>query len=99
MTKIDLTKNGEEYTPQAGDVIRFALKHNRLKQDGSDYTDDEPLFTVVIPNDTMILEIEPSHTKTLAFGKYVYDMEITFTDGKVDTFIAEASFTIAPEVD
>ena len=98
LAKIDLTKNGEEYTPQADDVIRFAIKHNKLKQDGSDYTDDEPLFTIVIPNNTMILEIQPNNTKSLAFGDYVYDIEITFADGKVDTFIAEASFTIAPEV-
>jgi len=98
IVKIDLTRNGEPYTPEAGDVIRFALKHKTLKQDGSDYTDTAPLANITIPNDTLILEITPNATKTLAFGSYVYDIEITFADGKVDTFIAEANFTIAPEV-
>lgn len=98
IVKIDLMRNGQAYTPQAGDVIRFALKHNRLKQDGSDYADTNPLVNITIPNDTMILEITPNATKQLAFGSYVYDIEITFADGKIDTFIAEANFTIAPEV-
>ena len=98
IVKIDLTRNGEPYTPEADDVIRFALKHKTLKQDGSDYTDTAPLANITIPNDTLILEITPNATKALAFGSYVYDIEITFADGKVDTFIAEANFTIAPEV-
>jgi uncharacterized membrane protein YkoI len=46
----------------------------------------------------MILELEPSDTKILDFGSYVYDIEITFKDGTVDTFITEANFKITPEV-
>lgn len=98
IVKIELTKNGEPYTPADGDLIRFALKHNKLKQDGSDFTDTQPLANITIPNDTLLLEITPGTTKTLAFGNYVYDIEITFADGRVDTFIADAKFTIAPEV-
>ena len=96
--QLNIQRNGEEYTPAEGDVIRFALKHNTMKPDRSDYSDNEPLLVKVIPNDTKILTIMPNDTKGLAFGDYVYDMEITFEDGSVDTFIAEASFTITPEV-
>ena len=46
----------------------------------------------------MILELEPNDTKTLDFGSYVYDVQITFADGRVDTFITEAVFKLTPEV-
>lgn len=96
--QLELTRNGETYTPAEDDLIRFALKRNKLKQDGSDFVDDEPLALINIPNDTLLLEITPGATKTLAFGNYVYDMEITFADGKVDTFIDNENFIITPEV-
>lgn len=90
--------DGSEYIPQEGDVVRFALKHAELMPDGSDFADSNPLVNITIPNDTQILEIQPVNTKTLAFGDYKYDIEITYADGVVDTFIADAGFTISPEV-
>lgn len=89
--KIDLVKqDGTEYEPQEGDVIRFALKKH--------YNDAEALITKVIPNDTLVLNLMPNDTKTLPFGNYVYDFEITFADGDVDTFINQANFILVPEV-
>lgn len=88
--QIALTKDGESYTPEEGDSIRFAMKKH--------YLDDSALITKSVPLDTMTLHLEPSDTKDLDFGKYVYDLEITFADGDVDTFINEAEFIIAPEV-
>ena len=86
-----LTKGGEAYTPAAGDVIRFAMKMSCY--------DDELLVRKVIPNDTLILHLEPEDTKDLRFGAYAYDLEITFADsGIVNTFIADAKLEIAPEV-
>lgn len=82
------SKDGTVYVPEEGDVIRFAM--------GRDYGD--PIITKVIPNDTMTLSLVPADTEELSFGKYVYDIEITFADGDVDTFINEAEFVIAPEV-
>jgi len=93
---LDLEKNGEPYTPTSEDSIRFALKHNKLKQDRSDYQDENPLLLIAIPNDSMTLDIEPNDTKELAFGEYAYDIEIT-SDGVVDTFI-NGTFTLTPEV-
>lgn len=88
---VDLfNRDGTAYTPEQGDAIRFALK--------KDYGDAEPILNISIPNDTRLLHIEPNDTKTLPFGNYVYDIEITKADGTVDTFIAEAVFNIAPEV-
>ena len=96
--KINITVDGEEYTPTAGDSIRFAFKHNIMNTKKSAYKDLQPLLIKQIPYDTMILQLEPQDTKSLPFDTYVYDIEITFQDGTVDTFITQAAFVITPEV-
>lgn len=90
---------GETYTPVQGDVIRFAMKRNVLNVDMTAYVDKDPLIAKTIPIATMLLEIEPEDTKELPFGEYVYDIEITFANGDVDTFIHDARFKILPEVE
>ena len=86
--KVDMVRDDEEYEPIEGDVIRFAVKHQTLNKEKSEYVDEEPLIEKVIPNDTLLLELEPNDTKPLGFGRYDYDIQITFTDGTVDTFIS-----------
>lgn len=91
LLQLTLTKNGEEYTPAEGDVIRFALKQK--------YTDTQTKVLKVVPNDTLLLELEPEDTKTLSMGKtYVYDIQLTDANGRVDTFIS-GTLTIDNEVD
>lgn len=87
------------YVPEDGDEIRFALKHRSMNGYRSEYTDRKPLIYKVIPVDTMELVLNPEDTKDLGFGDYVYDMQITFADGSIDTFITEALFRLTPEVD
>lgn len=82
---------GQKYVPAVGDSIRFALKKT--------YSDATPLITKIIPNDTLLLELSPQDTENMAFGEYVYDIELTKADGDVDTFIAEAIFELLPEVE
>lgn len=99
--KVGMTIGEEHYTPEEGDVLRFAMKHNELKPDGSDYTDAEPLLDINIPLDTCLLEIQESDTKTLAFGEYAYDIQITKYDsseGRPDTFI-KGIFKLTEEVE
>ena len=97
--KVDIYYNGEAYQPEEGDVVRFALKHKSMTSDKGNYTDSTPIFTKTIPNDTLILQIDPLDTKALPFGDYVYDVQITFADGTVDTFITASTFRLTPEVD
>ena len=52
-----------------------------------------------IPIDTMKLILEPADTKTLVFGKYVYDIQLTKATGEVDTFITKGSMKVTEEVD
>lgn len=89
--KIDLTNDdGSPYVPQEGDSIRFAMKKK--------ITDPQITLQVDVPIDTMMLVINPSDTKSLDFGSYIYDMEITKANGDVYTFITKAQFNITEEV-
>jgi len=89
----------EIYTPQEGDSFRFALKHNKMNSDRSEYTDSEPLVLKDIPSDSMLLTLLPEDTKELGFGQYVYDIQLTDADGRVDTFISMASLILTGEVE
>lgn len=79
------------YIPVEGDKIRFAMK--------ADYEDPEPLLVRDIPIDTMLLVLDPDDTKKLPFGKYVYDIQLTYANGKTDTFITKAKLRLTEEVD
>lgn len=90
-TKINIyDSNGEDYIPVLGDKIRFALKQS--------YSDEEPILIKNIPYETCMLHLLPEDTKTLEFGKYVYDIQITLNDGTVDTFISKAILKLTEEV-
>ena len=83
--------DGTEYTPDANDEIRFAMKQR--------YSDSASKIYKVISNDDLTLTIDPADTKNLKFGTYVYDIQITYADGRVDTFIDRAKFVLTEEVD
>ena len=72
--------NGEVYIPAEGDTIRFAMKRR--------YKDENTLIQKTIPTDTFLLELQPEETKPLAAGRgYVYDVELTDSFGRTDTYI------------
>ena len=79
---------GEDYTPQVGDSLRFAMS----KTYGG-----EVLVLKSIPIDTLTLEIEPQDTAGLNFGKYKYDIEFTDAAGHVSTIIL-GEFKVTGEV-
>ena len=81
----------EPYVPEAGDVIRFAVSRGYLGEPGYEFK-----FDKVIPHDTMTFTCTPEET-ALDYRTYNYDLEITHSDGSVDTFIS-AKLTITGEV-
>lgn len=83
-------KNDEEVTLSEGDSVRFAVKE--------DYDLDDVLLEIDIPVDTMTLRIAPEDTKNLDFGTYVYDVQVTFANGDVDTVIPRKTLNILEEV-
>lgn len=96
--QIDLKRGTETYVPQEGDVIRFAVKRSNMNSTKTAFVDTTPVISKIIPHE-LILTLEPNETKDLPFRDYVYDIEMTYANGDVDTFIAEARLIIAPEVE
>ena len=82
MTTISITDaEGNPYVPEGNDTLRFALKRN--------YSDDEVLIYKDIPIDTMLLRVDTDDTKNLEQPDvYVYDIQLTYGDGIVDTIIS-----------
>lgn len=89
---VGLTKDGEPYTPEEGDVIRFALAKGYETEFGY-----ELLITEVIPNDTLTFTLSSTQTQ-LEYRVYNYDIQVTHSGGCVDTFIS-AKLTITGEVE
>ena len=86
---LKLYNGNEEYTPDEGDVIRFAAK----KSYGDNHIDIEK----IVPTDTMLFELEPADTKTLKYGSYVFEFELTTAEGEVYTFM-KGRMVLTPEV-
>lgn len=83
--------DGESYIPTDEDGIRFALK--------KDYSDAVALIEKIIPTDTCILRLDSIDTTVLEQpGEYVYDIQITMSDGTVDTFIPNGRLIVKEEV-
>ena len=82
----------EPYVPEEGDVIRFAVSKGYKAQIGYHL-----MLEKVIPNDTLTFTCSSTET-TLDYSTYNYDVEITHSDGCVDTFIS-AKLTITGEVE
>ena len=79
--------DGFEYTPDPEDVISFAMK--------ASYFDDETVLTKFIPYNDLFLRLAPGDTIALPEpSSYVYDITIHFSDGTVDTIIANGRLDI-----
>lgn len=82
--------DGEAYVPTEGDEIRFAATPK---------WGTETCVRIDVPTDTLLLEIQPSDTKQLAFGDYWYDIQLTRANGDVDTFVDRAKLVVKEEVE
>lgn len=76
----------EEYELQEGDTLLFTLKKNTK-------TDE-----IIFQKSGKHVEIEPYDTEDLKYGKYVYDVELTYASGFRDTVILPTEFKITEEV-
>lgn len=78
--------DGTVYELQEGDVVEFTVKKK---------TSDS---AAVISKVGLDVEIAPQDTCELRYGVYKYDVQLTFADGRVDTFIGPCDFAITEEV-
>lgn len=95
--QVTIKQGEDDYIPQEGDVIRFALKKDELNHNKTQYINKSPLVLKVIPNDTLTLCLSSKDTANLDFGVYAYDIQLTTANGKVDTFISDKLY-LKPEV-
>lgn len=87
-----LYDGNEIYEPSEGDTMRFAMKRF--------YSDATPLISKQIDMETMTLQLEPQDTANLdARCSYVYDVQVTFSDGTVDTVVPNGTLRLLEEVD
>lgn len=70
--------DGSDYVPGAEDEIVFSM----AKQAGS-----EVLLQKTIPTDTMILRLDPEDSKPFGFETFVYDIQVTDSEGRVSTVL------------
>jgi hypothetical protein len=78
--------DGNPYELQEGDLVEFTIKEDIYSSDA-----------LIYKTGTTIV-IEPSDTSRLRYGTYVYDVQVTLSDGTVDTIIPPSEFKVLSEV-
>lgn len=80
--------DGEPYTVSEGDTVIFTVKKSTFDKD-------------IITQKTVVngvITINPDDTKSLEYGTYYYDVELTRADGFVSTVISPHKFIVEQEV-
>ena len=80
--------DNEDYELQEGDVLRFTLRKTPKSGD---------VFIQKVVTGAEIV-ISPEDTQKMTFGTYYYDLELTKSDGTVDTIIPPMTFELLEEV-
>ena len=83
------TVTNTNYTPSAEDTVTMTIKKTVLQAD--------PCVHLIVPGGE-VLHIKPEDTKEMAFGKYVYDVQLTTEDGDVYTIVPPTTFDLLKEV-
>lgn len=80
---------GKEYILSADDTVTFTVKKTVY--------DTTSAVQITVPGGAAI-HIKPEDTKEMAFGKYLYDVQLTTADGDVYTVIPPTTFEVLKEV-
>lgn len=80
---------GEPYHLNPDDTLRLTIKRK--------VTDEDFVIQKVL-NGSTVFKMEPSDTEGLNFGPYLYDVELTTSDGDVYTVIVPSKFELLKEV-
>lgn len=88
---IDINDTSSEsyYQLIENDILELTIK--------ASVKDNVPLISKKIVGSNEF-HIEPSDTKNLSFRKYIYDVQLTTSDGDVYTIIEPSTFEIMKEV-
>lgn len=83
------TITNTNYTPTEDDTVTMTIKKTVMQAD--------PCVQLIVPGGE-VLHIKPEDTKAMAFGKYVYDIQLTMADGDVYTIVPPTTFDLLKEV-
>jgi hypothetical protein len=104
-TKISLTRgdsaiisvttnnNNVPFLLEEGDIVYFTIKTNATTQTKL----VQKVITEFVDGKATIT-LNPQDTKPLAYGDYLYDVQLTLRTGEVITIIVPSRFTILEEV-
>lgn len=81
---VGMKKNNQTYVMQEGDAVRFAISIGHKGDAGY-----KLITTADIPSDTLTFTLPSTETEKLTRSLYCYDIEMTYADGTVDTFISD----------
>lgn len=91
---LSLKKDGNMIPFNQGDTVYFTVKQSYTTEDIA----LQKIITEFNEDGNCIIEIEPEDTKELSFRSYVYDIQLTDSNGRVTTIIPCSNFVIAQEV-
>lgn len=95
-----------------GDTARLSVAiYNSLTESDYDMQPDDTLTLTVkksvradeigfqkVSHGANSFKIDPADTKTLSFGKYVYDVQLSTANGEIYTIVEPSKFVIMEEV-
>lgn len=79
-------EQAEEYTLQEGDVVTFTVKTDTETED------------VLLQKTGAHINILPEDTEGWPYGDYVFDVELKFANGGIDTVVKPNTFSVLEEV-
>ena len=91
---LSLKKDGDIIPFNQGDTVYFTVKQSS----GTEKIMLQKIITEFDEDGNCIIEIEPEDTKELSFRSYVYDIQLTDSNGRVTTIIPCSKFAIEAEV-
>lgn len=91
---LSLKKDGNIIPFNQGDTVYFTVKESSATEKIA----LQKIITEFNEDGTCIIEIEPEDTKRLSFRSYVYDIQLTDSNGRVTTIIPCSKFVITEEV-
>lgn len=83
-----LTNDNQIFIPHDNDTLVFTLKKTTISN------------AVILKKPVVdgLFRLDHQDTNTLAYGEYVYDIQLTQSNGEVTTVIPPSLFEILPEV-
>lgn len=76
-----------------GDTVYFTVKKTI-----NDTDKELQKIATIFDEGKAVFEILPEDTKEMAYGDYVYDVQLTDTDGRIRTILKYNTFTLEGEV-